>query len=329
MFVLLCWARAANPDDLVRRYAQDFAAPSERVVLKVSRGVIEVVNGPANGRVRFEVTMRIQKGLEGTDAKALLDRIDLMAPFRRAMETAFENMAPKYRAEKETVELVVRDSREVMVDTDPGLQMVIEVKAIVPEGLDLVVTGVAAGVNLGDYVGNVSLKTDSGSYFIKSVSGNLEARADGGSITVGAVGGRSDLHTVAGSILTGRLHGPADLSTSNGTVEVQQALDTLRVRGDDADIVLGLSAPLPKSVDMATSAGRITVNMDKTLPVTVDASTRLLGTVKARGLALTVREGAVNRSALLADVNGGGIEPLRLRTQWGNIVLVGREPLDG
>ena len=68
--------------------------------------------------------------------------------------------------------------------------------------------------------------------------------------------------------------------------------------------------------------------MDRDLPLTVDAATRLLGKVRTRGLEPVVRRGAFNQSSLLADFNGGG-EAVRLRTSWGNILLVGREPLDG
>jgi hypothetical protein len=85
---------------------------------------------------------------------------------------------------------------------------------------------------------------------------------------------------------------------------------------------------MPKDIDLSTSAGTITLNVDRDLPLTVDAATRLLGKVRTRGLEPLIRRGSFNQSSLLADFNGGG-EAVKLRTSWGNIVVVGREPLDG
>jgi hypothetical protein len=324
--VLAAQGRAEN---LERRFVQTVPAPTETVVLKVSRGVINITSGPAGSELSFDVLLRVQR--KGTEEnRTLLDRLtpDLLAPLKRDIDGAFARLAPRFRTDAQRVELTVRDSREVVFDADPALQMAIEVKVVVPAGLKLEVRTVAAGVVADDYKGSVDVRSDTGSCFVKSVSGDFSAETNGGSITVGEVGGRSNLRTASGNILTGRLHGPAKLVTANGGIEVQQAYDSIRIRGEDAAIILGLSDPLPKSIDLATSAGSITLNVDRNLPLTVDAATRLLGKVRARGLQPIVRRGAINQSYLLADFNGGS-EAVRLRTNWGSIELVGREPLDG
>lgn len=327
--VLLVCGFRGNAQDLERRFERNFAEVPDRVVLKVARGVIEVVNVPATGELKFIVDLRVQDKTSD-DKRGVLSRLtpDLLAPLKRDVDAAFKSLAPRYQADGKRVEMSVRDSRPIVFDSDPTLQMVITVRVEVPEGKKLEVRSVAAGVVAGDYCGSLDFRGEGGSFFVNSVKGDIFARTTSGSITVGQVSGRTDLSTGSGSILTGKLVGPAKVVTSNGAIEIQQACDTLSVKGDDAEIVLGLSMPLPKSIALATSAGSITLQVDRNLPLTVDAATRLLGKVRTRGLEPVVRRGSFNQSSLLADFNGGG-EAVRLRTSWGNIVLVGREPLDG
>lgn len=315
--------------DVERRFERGFTAPPDVVVVNVSRGVVEVVGAPADAELRFDITLRVQRKDAGEE-RSLLDRLtpDLLAPLKRDIDGAFASLAPRYKSDAKRVELTVRDSREVVFDSDPTLQMIIDVKMVVPAGRKLEVRTVAAGVMIEAYDGSVDIRGETGSYFVQSVSGDLSARTHSGSITVGQVGGRATLRTTSGNILAGHLRGAAKLTTANGAIEVQQAYDALKIRGSDAEIVLGLAEPLPKSIDLETSAGSITLNVDRNLPLTVDAATRLLGKVRTRGLQPVVRRGAFNESSLLADFNGGG-EAVRLRTSWGNIVVVGREPLDG
>ena len=327
--VLTFWVVRGSAQDLERRFEQTFADAPETVALRVTRGVVEVVNVPEGGPVRFVVDLRVQdpkaKGKQG-----LLDRLtpELLAPLKRDADAAFASMAPRYKTKAKRLEMTLRDSRPVVFDSDPTLQMVITVKVEVPAGTKLEVRTVAAGVMVGDYRGSLDLRGGGGSYFGGSGAGDVLARTTSGSIRVGVVNGAVELHAATGSILTGKLRGPARLYSANGGIEVQQAYDTLKIEGDDAEIILGVSDPLPKDIDVRTSAGTITLNIDRNLPLTIDAATRLLGKVRTRGLEPAVRRGSFNQSSLLADLNGGG-EAVKLRTSWGNILLVGREPLDG
>ena len=329
IFLLAFGGIRGGAQDLERRFEQTFADAPGTVALRVTRGVVEVVNVPAGGPVRFVVDLRVQdpkaKGTQG-----LLKRLtpDLLAPLKRDADAAFASMAPRFDAKAKRLEMTLRDARPVVFDSDPTLQMVIVVKVEVPVGTNLEVRTVAAGVTAGDYRGSLDLRGEGGSFFVGSVRGDVLARTTSGSITVGEVEGAADLRTATGSILTGKLRGPAKLCSANGGIEVQQAYDTLKIEGDDAEIILGISDPLPKEVDVRTSAGTITLNIDRNLPLTIDAATRLLGKVRTRGLDPVVRRGSFNQSSLLADFNGGG-EPVKLRTSWGSILLVGREPLGG
>lgn len=334
LLVTLCIFLGAWPlygQDFERLYVKSFPAPAEEVSLDVARGMVEVLDGPAGSAVKFEVTVRVQK--KDFDAKKPL----LLRPFvaedgeermQRKVDEVLARLEPRYKPEAKRLAMVVRDPREVVFDNDPTLQAVIELKVTMPAGVNLVLRGVETGVTIGAFQGSVDLKTEAGTYYVKSVSGNFRARTFGGGVTVGEVGGGSDIRSEAGTILAGRLHGPAKLGTSNGSIEVQQAYDSLRMRGDDSDLILNLAKPVPKSMDIATSVGRIIVNVDTNVPVTVDASSAPFGSVKARGLEPTVRKGGIGESRLLADLLGGG-PIMRLRTSGGIIQLVGREPLDG
>lgn len=329
LFVTMSAAHG-RAQDLERRFEKSFVETPETVALRVTRGLIEVVNAPQGGPLRFVVDLRVQDPNAAKGERGILERLtpDLLAPFKRDIESAFASMEPRYKTGAKRIEMSLRDSRPVVFDSDPTLQMIIVVKVEVPAGMKLEVRSVAAGVTVGDYRGSLDLRGEGGSYFVSSVSGDFVGRTTTGSITVGEVSGRSDLSTASGSILTGKLHGAAKLNTANGGIEVQQALDTLKIDADDSDIVLGLTHPLPKDIDVRTSAGTITLNVDRNLPLTVDAATRLLGKVRTRGLEPAIRNGSFNQSSLLADFNGGG-EAVKLRTSWGNILLVGREPIDG
>lgn len=317
--------------DFERQYTKSFPAPTAEVLLDVARGMVEVLDGPAGSEVKFDVLVRVQK--KDFDAKKSV----LLRPFvaqageermQRQVDEVLARLEPRYKPDAERLAMEVRDPREVVFDNDPTLQAVIEVKVTIPAGVNLILRGVETGVTIQAFQGSVDLRTEAGSYFVKSVSGDFYARTFGGGVTIGEVSGSSDIRSEAGTILAGRLRGPAKLGTSNGSIEVQQAYDSLRMRGDDSDLILGVSLPVPKSMNIATSVGRIIVNVDTDVPVTVDASSAPLGSVKARGLAAEVRKGGIGESRLLADLLGGG-ETMRLRTSGGTIQLVGREPLDG
>lgn len=331
-FVLSACVMCGQEQALVleRVYKESFAAPTERVVLEVARGVVEVVEGAAGSQVAFEVLVRVQKK-DFEEGKIRL--LAALAPDRegrlqREVDAVLARLEPRYKADAKRLALKVKDTRGVMFDNDPTLQAIIEVKVTVPPGTNLDLRGVQTGFSAQAFSGDLDLRTESGSYFVQSVSGNFYARSFGGSVTIGEVSGSSDIRSEAGLILAGKLHGPAKLGTSVGSIEVQQAMDTLKMRGDNAELILGLSMPLPKSMDLATSVGSIVVNLDRNVPLTVDASTTPFGTVKARGLSTVIRDGGIGESRLLADVMGGG-ELMRLRTSGGTIQLVGREPLDG
>ncbi len=310
-------------------YEKVFPAPSEVVALDVERGLLEVVNRPAGTEVKISIRFSLQDGEKArpdpADEKLIRERTERL---ERVAGRAFDHLKPRFQADARRVGLVLRDSRWVVYDRDPALQVVISVKVEMPAGTALQVRTVAAGVSVGDFDGSVDLEGDSGSFFFKRVRGDVRAKTRGGSITLADVSGRVDLKTVNGNIFAGTLNGPSTLETSNGSIEVQRFRDRLKMAGKDAALLVGLCAPLPPGLELSTSAGIVTLQIDRTLPFTIDASTLLLGKVRSRGLEPLVRRGGFNESALVADFNGGG-ERVRVRTGGATVELIGREPLDG
>ena len=314
----LAFAPAARAQLWERTFSESHPVPGGVVALDVARGALEVVNGPADGRLEVVVVLRIQRNGE---AGAGADEAG-----RSCSEPRF---APRVKTDERSTSVTVADSRQVVFDWDPSLQMAIDVRLSVPEGKSLEVRNVEAGVTLPEHFrGDVDLRSHSGSFFAGTVDGDLTARTQTGSITVKEVTGRSVLRSDTGLVLAGRLRGPAELRSSTGGVEVQHAFDKLKIRGDTADIFLGLSAPLPTLIDLATSTGEIALGVDDNVAFTADASTRFLGRVRMRGLEPQVRRGGPGNSSMLADFGGGGGPVAKLRTSGGAVSLVGRAPLE-
>ena len=330
-FTIFFWVFAAvttslRAELLERNYRKSFPAPAEVVVVDVARGMIEVATGAPGSEVAFEVNQQVQRG---TKPAATAPGAAEPASRRTGYERIFSRMEPRYEADPKEVRMAVSDSQAVVFDWDDTLRMVILIKVTVPPGLSLEIKNVSAGVSVpATFTGNLKVESGTGSVFAQRIEGDFLARTDSGSVTVTEVTGRAELRSDSGMVLAGRLAGPASLRTSNGTVEVQNARGDLKVRGDDAKIIVGLSSPLPKSTDLRTSAGEITLNVDDNVPVTIDAATQLLGTVRVRGLEPVIHEGGLDRSTLAADFSGGG--PLvKVRTSGASVAIVGRDPLDG
>lgn len=326
---LFCFVTVRAEGEFERSYRTSHPAPSEAVVLEVARGTIEVSNGPAGGDVVFEVTQSLQR--PDAEAGGVLRRLSagFVAPSGFSPERVFARVAPRHRAEAKEVRIQVADTRAVVFDWDASLQMMINVRVVVPRGVGLRVRSVASSVTLADdYEGDVEVVNEQGSFFARKVTGDLKVRTITGGVTVGEVTGRSELRSESGLVFAGRLLGPADLRTSTGSVEVQQAMDTLKIRGDHATVFVGLSAPAPTSMDLKVSMGDIVLQMDRTLGLKLDANTGLLGRVRMRGLEPEILGGAVDASSLRAAFNGGGPKA-RVRTSGGSIALVGREPIGG
>lgn len=311
---------------LERAYRRSFPVPSQTVMVEAARGMIEVVTGLPGSEVVFEVNEQVQRAAK-PDEDATVGTASTLP--QAGYARIFARMEPRFEVGAKLVRLSVADSQAVVFDWDPTLRMVILIKVTVPPGVSLAVQNVSAGVSVpATFKGNLKVGSDSGSVYAQCIEGDFLARTDSGSVTVAEVTGRAELRSDSGLVLAGILSGPAFLRTSNGSIEVQQPRGDLKVRGDHADIILGLSAPLPASTDIRTSAGVVTLNIDANLPVTIDAATKLLGTVRVRGLAPAVREGGPGRSVLVADFNGGG--PLvKVRTFGAAVAIIGRAPLDG
>ena len=326
LFVWFCLGASTMRAEIwAREYVGRYPAPATRVVLEVAHGMIEIANAPVGGEVVVVTRLRAQ-GPGGQAAP--IDETDRSGA-AEAAERVFARLAPRVKSTTGELQVRVADSRGVVFDWDPALQMAVEVTVAMPPGLDLRVRGMAVAVTLPDvFHGNADVRGESGAITAGRVEGDVVARSGTGGITVSEVTGRGELRSDTGLVLAGRLHGPARLRTLNGAIEVQQVHGTLAMRGSDAELVLGISSPPSKSIDLRTSAGRILINIDRDVALSVDADSRLLGHVRSRGFDESkVDVLSATRSSLVAALNGGG-SLLRARTSGGEIVLAGRESID-
>jgi hypothetical protein len=312
---------------LERTYRDAYPAPKGTLVLEVQRGLVEVVNAEAGGEVVFEITQRLQRSSRASGGVVQRLTRDLL-PGGFDPERTFAQLKPEYRATGDELRLRLADSRLAVFDWDASLQMAIEVKVTVPRGVAIRMRGVAAGVTFPqDHVGDLDVESDSGAFSARRVEGDVRVRVRAASIKIGDVSGRSELHSDMGLVLAGHLRGPAKVSTFNGSVEVMQAYDALKIRGSDALVQIGVSEPAPKSLDVKIATGEIMLNVDRGMGLSLDAATTWIGRVKMRGLEPENLRGGINASSLRADLAGGG-PVARLRTSGGNISLVGRAPAE-
>jgi hypothetical protein len=126
---------------------------------------------------------------------------------------------------------------------------------------------------------------------------NVEVENTNGAIDLTGVSGMHDLETTNGRINVTRCAGALDVTTTNGSITAELT-----------------SVAKGASLEFATTNGRITLALPRTLGVDVDAETTN-GSIKTE---LPVSTRAVDRNELRGSINGGGTR-VRLRTTNGGI----------
>ncbi len=183
--------------------------------------------------------------------------------------------------------------------------------------------------------GNADVHTSGGSISAASLTGNLKARTSGGSITLRDVKGSANVETSGGSIEASAIAGPLDAHTSGGHVEVRDVAGdaVLRTSGGSVraanaggrvmaktsggSIVASFARGNSKGGDLETSAGSVSVTLDPSVNLTVEASTSAGKISTDFPLQVT---GTIGSSSVRGAIGKGG-EPLRIRTSAGSIEL--------
>lgn len=205
--------------------------------------------------------------------------------------------------------------------------LLLELEILVPSRCDLTVRTGDGRIIIGSVSGDVDLTSDTGSIFAKEITGSIKARSRSGAIAIAACTGEIEVSTVTSNITVGRAGGTARLSSRGGYIELQRASGQVILRGDGSDAQVGFVTPIREPADMALSGGNLVLELETNAASTLDLRASRLGRVNLRGdLPMIVRAGGIGKSALQADVNGGGAL-VQAKVSGGNVWLRPVEPL--
>jgi hypothetical protein len=192
----------------------------------------------------------------------------------------------------------------------------------VPHGASADLKTAGGDIVAGDLDGTVLARTAGGEIRLGKVGGEVEATTAGGNIDLAAGHGRVKLSTSGGTISAGRLAGPAELRTSGGDIKIEDAEGAVSAHTSGGDVRAVFVGPLKGDSSLTTSGGDVRATVGQATGFHLSASTSG-GSVKADGLTITIDHGAIGKSSLSGDVNGGG-PLLELRTSGGDVNVVVR-----
>lgn len=292
----------------VRDFTREFTVENHpSLTLDVAVGQIDIVRG-SEGRIAIRVVQTL--GDEHADDA----------------EGVFDAWQFDFSQESNRVALHAGTRGNVVWDWDPVGQMNCRLEITAPEACDFEFVGHYLQITAGRVDGDLVARLDRGGLFAGQVSGNVSFKADGAQLTLSSVAGRADIDINSGQMLIGSSRGPVTVKSGGGTLEIQQASDSVKVRGETLDVIVGLANPLRNDCDVRTSAGNITLKVEQTAGLLIDAQAPWLGEIKVRDLDLVTQSGGVGKSRLVARLNDGGPR-VQLRASGGTITLVGLEPL--
>jgi DUF4097 and DUF4098 domain-containing protein YvlB len=170
-------------------------------------------------------------------------------------------------------------------------------------------------IDAEEFAGQALLSTSGGSIAVRAVGGNLDADTSGGSIRASDIRGAVRVNTSGGSIVVENATGDVRASTSGGGVRVTGAGGRVDAHTSGGSVDVLFIRGNARGGDLATSGGGITAGVDPGVGLTIEAASSG-GGVNA-DLPVTIR-GAVSRSELKGDLNGGG-PLLRMYSSGGGV----------
>ena len=212
----------------------------------------------------------------------------------------------------------------------------IRIDVELPGRFDVDLTTSGGSIELRDLIGEIEARTSGGRLLFQNVDGPIQARTSGGSIhldgtsadadlktsggsiRVGVVGGTLSARTSGGSIVVEQTGGPVVAKTSGGRIEIGTAHGSVEAKTSGGGIEVGIASQPEADSSLSTSGGSVTVRLDPTLALALDA--RSSGGKVFSELSIAV-SGEVSKRRLTGAINGGG-PLLRLRTSGGSVHLV-------
>lgn len=184
-----------------------------------------------------------------------------------------------------------------------GMHRAVHVQITVPRELDLEAT------------------TGDGSVDVQPVAGRIQLRTGDGSIHADGVRGDISMHTGDGGINASGLDGTLAADSGDGSIHISGRFDGLTINtgdgGVDASANAGSKMTSPWSLH--SGDGSIDLHVPADLRAYVDLKTGD-GSINLDGISVNV-EGAVERSHIRGNINGGGGE-LKITSGDGSIHLM-------
>ena len=181
--------------------------------------------------------------------------------------------------------------------------------------------GTAGGpISVADMSAGVEADTSGGPIELRRIKGAVSADTSGGPITIEEVDGSVDADTSGGPIRISKVTGDITADTSGGGIDIAEAGGKVAADTSGGPISVRFGAGNAKGGSLETSGGGITIGLDPTAKLTIDASSS--GGGVSCDLPVTV-VGDRERTELKGDLNGGGAL-LHVRTSGGGIRISGR-----
>lgn len=181
--------------------------------------------------------------------------------------------------------------------------------------------GTAGGpIAVADMAGGVTADTSGGPIDLQRIKGPVRADTSGGPISIEDVDGAVEADTSGGPIRISKVTGDIAADTSGGGIEISEAGGKVTADTSGGPIAVRFAAGNSKGGSLETSGGGISIVVDRTAKLTLDASSS--GGNVTCDLPVTV-VGERERTELKGSLNGGGAL-LHARTSGGGIRISAR-----
>lgn len=202
-----------------------------------------------------------------------------------------------------------------------------------PTRFDVDLRSSGGSVTVRDLIGNTRAQTSGGSLRFEDVDGPIYGRTSGGSIYLEGTTGDADVVTSGGSIRIGKVDGAINARTSGGSISIEQAGGPVFAKTSGGSINVGevqgaieastsggkISAKIVAQPNadskLTTSGGSVTVYLEPSIAVALDARTS--GGRVHNDLPIAL-QGSTSKTKMVGNLNGGGPK-LTLRSSGGSV----------
>jgi hypothetical protein len=305
-------ARASAQEDIQRSFS---VQPGGKLVMDVEPGAIEVKSG-GGSQITVDVIRRAGRGSESR-MEELLSRHDVnfeQQGNNLFIRAKFQNEEfRRWRNYNLNVRYIVTVPAEFNLDlkTSGGGIRVDDLRG------EVRVRTSGGGLQFGKIDGPIFGSTSGGGISLASCNGKVQIKTSGGGIDIGSGAGDLIAETSGGGIKIDRFVGNVYVRTSGGSIRADRIDGAIDASTSGGPIVASLRQQPEKASRLHTSGGGITVEVEESLSLDIDAQAS--GGSVVTELPLTVM-GELRKDYVRGKLNGGG-QPLVLQASGGSIQL--------